>query len=121
MVNILLVEDDIKIGNWLSGKIKSQNRNINIFWAKNFIEGSKNLNSNVEVDIIILDLKLPDGNGVNLIKMVKNNKPNSVLYVFSVSVALKGTCLRLGADTFFDKTTESDLFLSAINKHIQEF
>ena len=80
---IMLVEDDTEIGNWLINKLGESKDETNFKWKKNLKEATEELN-NKRIDIIILDLKLPDGNGVGLLKKIKNEKRSVTVYVFSV-------------------------------------
>ena len=114
---IMLVEDDTEIGNWLINKLGESIDETNFKWKKNLKEATEELN-NKRIDIIILDLKLPDGNGVGLLKKIKNEKRSVTVYVFSVNSELSNTCLRLGASRFFDKTTDAELLINEIKARI---
>lgn len=68
-------------------------------------------------DIILLDLSLPDGNGLDLIAEVRQNHPEVALVVITgredVPVAVKA--MQLGADNFLTKPVdmkELDVYLS---------
>ena len=114
-IKILLIEDDREIGNWMKLRITGF-PNIDTFqWALNYSDAVKSVQQNNH-DIVILDLKLPDGNGINILKKIKTEKLNHSVFVFSVNAELKNTCLRLGADYFFDKTTDAQLMLETLEK-----
>lgn len=117
--SLLLIEDDKEIGNWLKSRITNF-QNIETFhWVLNYSDAEKSVLKN-EHDIIILDLKLPDGNGINILKQIKSEKLKHTIFVFSVNAELKNTCLRLGADYFFDKTTEAQKMLTTLQKFGKE-
>lgn len=114
-MDILLVEDDFEIGKWLEKRMSKLENVKSIRWETN-LGGAFNAVVKNNPDIIILDLKLPDGNGIDLLKKIREEKIQSKVYVFSVSRELRRTCLRLGADNFFDKSTESDKLLECISQ-----
>lgn len=112
-MNILLIEDDFEIGKWLEKRILKLDNIESLNWEINIEKASIALSLN-NPDIIILDLKLPDGNGIDLLKKIKRSKHKSKVYVFSVSNELRNICLRLGADCFFDKTTDSEKLIESL-------
>jgi DNA-binding NarL/FixJ family response regulator len=59
-------------------------------------------------DIVILDLHLPGGSGIDLIATLKKKVPPCHVIVFTNSTdpVYKECCLRYGADYFLDKSME---------------
>lgn len=111
--SLCLIEDDNEIGNWLINKLKSNDRISSINWAKNYEESEKHL-KNETPDVIILDLKLPDGNGIDILKGIKSENKYIKVFVFSSNKAFKKACLRLGANDFFDKSTDGEKLIEAL-------
>ena len=114
-LKILLIEDDKEIGNWMKSRICDFQNIETLQWVLNYSDAVKSISLN-EHDIVILDLKLPDGNGINILKKIKSEKLNHTVFVFSVNAELKNTCLRLGANYFFDKTTEAQQMLTTLQE-----
>lgn len=58
--------------------------------------------------LLILDQHLPDGLGMNTIQPLKQLAPPLLIAMFSLDAdsELRNRCLELGADWFFDKSTE---------------
>ncbi|GAB7256949.1 response regulator [Polaribacter sp. OB-PA-B3] len=110
---MLIVEDNPLIGE----KILKASKNIhplkNIKLTATLKEAISFLEKN-NVDIITLDLSLPDGNGIELLKWFKEKNNLPKVYVFSTSKELKRTCLRYGALGFFDKSTDFDNLIKTI-------
>jgi DNA-binding NarL/FixJ family response regulator len=59
-------------------------------------------------------LKLPDGNGIQLLKLLKDKKIETKVFVFSISTELKRVCLKYGAFAFFDKAKGFDELIAAL-------
>ncbi|WP_100612915.1 response regulator [Confluentibacter lentus] len=112
-INVLLIEDDFEIGKWLGKRILELSNIESLSWETSIEKALINLSLN-NPDIIILDLKLPDGNGIDLLKKIKKAKKESKVFIFSVSNELRKTCLRSGADCFFDKTTDSEILIKSL-------
>ena len=75
---ILLVEDNEMIGKGLVYSLSKEGFETNI--AYNAQEAESKIESNV-YDIIILDVMLPDGNGFELCKHIKENKDIPIIFL----------------------------------------
>jgi len=77
MRNILLVEDNQKIQQANSNMLKRQG-GYNVFLAANLAE-AREIVANTYLDIILLDVMLPDGSGLDFLKELKQEKDIPVL------------------------------------------
>lgn len=113
-MKILIIEDEfellIVIGNYL---IKE---NYTCELANNFIAADEKL-SIYEYDIILLDITLPDGNGLELMKTIKKYNSNAGVIIISAKNSLddKISGLDLGADDYLTKP----FHLSELNSRIK--
>jgi len=69
---ILIIDDEAKIRSLLSRIISLEG--FEVFEASNLKSGLKKLET-TEIDIVICDVKLPDGNGVEFSKIIKDQFP----------------------------------------------
>lgn len=69
-------------------------------------------------NLVILDLNLPDGLGLDIIKPLKQHSPALWLAVLTIHAdpVYRQHCLALGADWFFDKATETDALLEMVRQ-----
>lgn len=72
MNTILIIDDEAKIRSLLSRIISLEG--FEVFEASNLKSGLKKLETS-EIDIVICDVKLPDGNGVEFSKIIKDKFP----------------------------------------------
>jgi DNA-binding response OmpR family regulator len=101
-MKLLLVEDNLHLATDMS-KFLTDNGFV--------VEQAANLNtarervSNYEYDLIILDLGLPDGNGLHLIDELKQKKINSGILIVTAKNGIKDKVkgLELGADDYITK------------------
>ena len=68
--------------------------------------------------LVILDLQLPDGNGMQIIGTLKQLSPELRIAVLTLHAdnAYRQQCLALGADWFFDKATDIDELLCQVRQ-----
>lgn len=73
-------------------------------YASSYSEAEQKLQS-FEYDVVVLDLMLPDGNGLDLLSMLKDTSPSTGVLIISAknSVQDRITGLDLGADDYLDK------------------
>jgi DNA-binding NarL/FixJ family response regulator len=67
-------------------------------------------------DTVILDIRLEDGNGIDLLQMIKSgNSPTRVIMLTNFNIpAYEARCRELGADFFFDKSNDFEKILDVI-------
>ena len=114
-MNILLVEDNQTIIKGLSYSFEKNNYNLtyktNINDAKNYLEQSPT------IDLIILDITLPDGSGSELFKSIikKLNIPTIFLTAKDDEETIVD-CLNTGAEDYITKPFSTKELLARINK-----
>ena len=59
-------------------------------------------------DVVIVDMRLPDGDGLEVLRAAKRMQPTPAVIVLTnyAHDQLRATCLEAGADEFLDKRTE---------------
>ena len=114
-MNVLLVEDNISI---IKGLAYSFEKNKLHLVAKTNIKESKEyLSSNKDIDLIILDITLPDGNGFDLYNDVikLSNIPTIFLTAKDEEDDIV-TCLEIGAEDYITKPFSTKELLARVNK-----
>ena len=66
--------------------------------------------SRLQPDAVILDIRMPGGSGIDVLKKIKKNYPSTLVIMFTnyPTAQYRKRCLDLGTDFFFDKSTEFD-------------
>ncbi|MDD4755705.1 MAG: response regulator [Prolixibacteraceae bacterium] len=115
---ILLVDDNEKIWNRLIKAIHTVGENIVVLTAKNCKEAIRFINS-FNPALVILDISLPDGSGIRLLRIIKSINPQVCVFMFTNygTVEFKKSCEKLGADLFFEKTNFNELINSIRDKY----
>lgn len=60
----------------------------------------------LQPELVILDIDLPDGNGMDLLQTIKRERPATRVMMFSNHDDFRQRCKTRGADYFFDKSEE---------------
>ena len=115
-MNILLVEDNIMVA---KGLIYSLNQNkYGVEHKTNITDSIKFLsNETIQVDLIILDISLPDGNGFELYKNIIKRKGIPTIFLTArddEDDIVKG--LELGADDYITKPFSIKELIARVNK-----
>jgi DNA-binding NarL/FixJ family response regulator len=66
--------------------------------------------SSLKPDLVILDIKMAGGSGIEVLKKIKKDYPSILVIMFTnyPTTQYRNRCLDLGADFFLDKSTEYD-------------
>lgn len=114
-MNILLVEDNITIVKGL--KYAFEKSNYNLAYTTTIFDANNYLKNNSNIDLIILDITLPDGNGIQLFeeKIKKLEIPTIFLTAKDdEETVVKG--LTIGAEDYITKPFSTKELLARINK-----
>jgi DNA-binding NarL/FixJ family response regulator len=79
--------------------------------------GAINIVQQDQPDIILLDINLPDRNGIDLLEFVHANYQQIIVFMVTnqASDHYRTVCAQLGAQRFFDKTTEFENLAEAVS------
>ncbi len=113
-MSILLVEDNESIINGLLYAFSKNNYNLT---AKTTIKEAIQYLSNNNIELIILDVSLPDGNGFDLYESVIKEKNIPVIFLTArddENDVVKG--LNLGAEDYMTKPFSTKELLARVNK-----
>jgi DNA-binding response OmpR family regulator len=113
-MKILIVEDEIDLSNSITFYLRQEK-----FICEAVLNYSDALDKIgvYNYDVIIVDITLPDGNGLDLIKEVKKSRTNTGIIIISAKHALddKISGLEIGADDYLTKP----FHLSELNARIK--
>ena len=119
MKKLLLVEDNESILKGLTYSLEQEKFEVDV--SKNVHNAKKNLDSN-EYDLIILDMMLPDGNGFELCKYIKEQKDTPIIILTAKDEeqdVVQG--FNLGADDYVIKPFRTRELISRINNILRRY
>ncbi|RYD77580.1 MAG: response regulator [Sphingobacteriales bacterium] len=106
-IKVLIVDDSNIVVERLSAII-SEMTSVGPVLISNSFNQAVNL-LNVETpDAVLLDIQLPEKNGIELLAFIKSNHPTikTIIVTNRASAYYKQLCQKMGADGFIDKSTE---------------
>ncbi len=114
-MNILLIEDTESIIKGLTYTLTKNNYNLTV---KTTIKDSKEyLLSNSNIDLIILDITLPDGNGFELFEnTIKDLKIPTIFLTAKDEEEIIVECLNAGAEDYITKPFSTKELMARVNR-----
>ncbi len=117
MINILIVEDDIALCDGICAALKSNDNNI--FKAHRISEGAEYFSKQV-FDLIILDVNLPDGTGLDFLKTIKKQTGTPVILLTANDLESDiVTGLESGADDYITKPFSLAVLRARVNTQLR--
>ncbi len=113
---VLVIEDEVIIGELV--KINLKMRQINCTVATTGQEGIEMFESQ-NPSIVLLDIRLPDIDGWDVCKKIKQKNPDSIVIFMTAATQVKDHEIaeKVGADDFIEKPFDVNALISIVNKH----
>lgn len=67
-------------------------------------------------EMVILDVQLPDGSGLDLLETIKHERPATRVLMFSNYALYRKRCVAGGADYFFDKPMDLESLTATVRR-----
>lgn len=118
--NILIAED--VESNFLYLKAVLSKLNATIFWAKNGIEAVNICNNENRVDLVLMDLQMPEMNGYEATEILKKKYPH-IPIVAQTAFAMsddREKALDAGCDDYLAKPIKSKDLLSMVERFLKK-
>lgn len=120
-MRIAICDDDIKY-------VKDVERHLKQYFSEHglsldlskYNNGTDLLNSNINFDIVFLDIEMPNINGIELGKKLQKSNPNLILIYITAYNHYLDDALDLGITRFFDKPIDSKRFYRGLEKAIEK-
>lgn len=112
---VLLIDDEVEFLGNLSERMEL--RGMNVTTAENADKAVTALDNN-DYDAIVLDLQMPDMNGIDLLKVIKKSHPEAQVILLSGHATLDAgiQAMKLGAMDFMEKPADIASLTEKIKK-----
>ncbi len=112
---ILLVDDDPDLLNSLSDLLQPEGYEVAI---ANGVESARRTAAEFEPDVAVLDVKLGPANGIDLIAVLKQQRPDLACVIMTGYADTESAvrALREGADDFLSKPVDPAILMRALNR-----
>ena len=117
MQKILLIEDDITLGNGI--RLALQNASLQITLCHTLAEGRSVLDRD-SFDLLILDINLPDGSGLDLLNVVRKTSALPIILLTANDMEMDiVTGLESGADDYITKPFSLAVLRARVNAQLR--
>ena len=116
-IRVFVLDDHPLLIEGIRGVIERQRDMILLGWATNAAEGLREM-FRIQPSVCILDLHLPDANGLELVEKIRSHFPGTRVLVFSryEDRLFAERSLRAGANGYLEKTRDAGSLLTAIRQ-----
>ncbi|MDH5228683.1 MAG: response regulator [Gammaproteobacteria bacterium] len=120
LIRILIVDDDIDIIHSLRDVLELEEAHFEIAVASSVAE-VKTITQDFMPDIALLDIKLGNDNGLNLIPILKQINPNIVCIMMTAyrDTEYAISAIRFGAKDYIQKPINPVYLINTLNRHIE--
>ncbi len=114
--SVLIIDDEETFRQLLSRIISLEG--YTIFQAATIKEGLRILEQENDIDVVLTDVKLPDGNGIDMLARVKQLSPLSELIVMTAYGTIHDgvKAMKAGAFDYFTKGDDNDQIIPTIHR-----
>lgn len=115
---ILIVEDDQPNAIYLKELLNGHD--IKLFLAGSGHEALEIIDQNPEINMVLMDIRLPDNNGLTITRSLKQSKPKMII-IAQTAYALANDikeCLAAGCDDYISKPINSQKLFELLNKYL---
>ena len=109
-MNVLIIDDHKMFSEGLGHILSQQNKSTSIHTSVNIHESMQLLNGHRHYDVILLDLTFPDVDGLDVLRICLDKKPESPVLIVSseMNVAKIHDAKKIGASGFIAKSESAE-------------
>ncbi|MDH7460831.1 sigma-54 dependent transcriptional regulator [Chitinophagaceae bacterium 26-R-25] len=117
---ILLIDDEEKLRHLLARIIGLEG--YHVIQAEDYKTGLQLMQKHTEIDIILTDVKLPDGNGIDLVPEAKKHLPAAETIVMTAFATIHDgiEAMKRGAFDYFVKGDDNDKIIPALSRAVDK-
>lgn len=115
----ILIAEDEEINYYYLYEVLRKN-GAKVIWAKNGLEAINIVESNPKIDMVLMDIKMPEVNGLEAIRYIKLIRPELPIIAQTAYVMDndREICLKAGCVDFITKPIKANQLLEMITRHI---
>ncbi|MDC0335917.1 response regulator [Pseudodesulfovibrio sp.] len=112
---VLLIDDEVEFLETLSERMRLRGMNVS---TAETADNAVNAIDNGDYDAIVLDLQMPDMNGIEMLKLIKKSHPDMQVILLTGQATLDAgiQAMKLGAMDFMEKPADIDTLTEKIKK-----
>jgi CheY-like chemotaxis protein len=117
MMKILIIDDEKRIRDLYQRLLEDEG--YEVLLAKNAVEGTRQIVTQNGIDLILLDINMPEVDGAYMKEIIDEYDPSFKIIVSSVRMLDEQKELIPQATDYFDKSSGTEILTEKINKALQ--
>jgi two-component system, cell cycle response regulator DivK len=118
MEKVLIIDDDNR--NIYALRLVLKSKGFDIVTATDAATGIDMLKNDPEIEVVLMDMMMPDMDGYEAISVIRNSEGLEDLYVIAVTaqamVGDREKCMAAGASAYVSKPIDVDVLLELLNQ-----
>ncbi len=116
-MKLFIADDNVEFRNRLSA-ILGDIAGIDVIGTAGNVKGAIKAIRRVKPDTVILDFRMPGGNGLDVLAAVKQSNPAPTVIMLTIGTRseYQSICFAAGADYFFEKSSDLQKMVSMLTK-----
>lgn len=117
---ILIAEDEET--NYLFIEAILEDTKAELLWAKNGVDAVDLFNTQKDIDLILMDIKMPEMDGITATKQIRQTN-STIPIIAQTAYAMsedKTKCLNAGCDDYLTKPINHKVLLATIEKYLSK-
>ncbi|MCI5713657.1 MAG: response regulator transcription factor [Lachnospiraceae bacterium] len=118
MKNILIIEDDWKLNNGIKLALRNPEY---VFFQSKTISQAREIRKSEQIDLILLDVNLPDGNGMDYLEEIRKKSDIPIIIITANNMEMDiVTGLELGANDYITKPFSLMVLRARVDVQLRE-
>jgi DNA-binding NarL/FixJ family response regulator len=120
IIKTFIVDDSLNVRNGLA-VLLSQIEGIEVIGEAEEVREAMESIRRLKPDVVILDIRMPGGSGIDVLRFVKREHPATVVVILTnyPFPTYRQKCMNEGADFFFDKSIEFGMVVEVCKGLVQ--
>lgn len=120
MTRILIIDDEPEVGNFLLHLLSSKGYQVTVGYSG---EDFRRLLKQHQYELAMIDVKLPDADGLDILRLLKKNRPSckSIVMTGYSTVKTAIEAIKIGANDYIEKPFDDIDELEALIDHLLNF
>lgn len=92
-----------------------------VYWAKNGVEACQAVEENPDIDLVLMDLQMPEMNGYEAAEIIKQQKPHLPIIAQTAFMMANEDqkCFEIGCEDFLSKPIKPKRLINVIDKYLK--